>query len=359
MPRRGITLENLGWSSAFESDFLPLRDKGLEPGRVAVEDKHHYVIITAQGELSGQITGKLLHQNRSQAELPKVGDWVAVKLVPNESKAVIHQILPRKTRLSRKVPGHELEEQVLVTNVEIAFIVQGLDRGIRPALLQRHLVMVHESGAQPVVVLNKSDLCEDILNQVAAAEQAAGDAPVVAVSARTGQAMDSLTQLIRPGETVVFIGASGVGKSSLINQICGEDIQATAEVRESDSKGRHTTAWRELILLPNGGLVIDTPGMREFQMWMAGDGLHEAFPEIEGLAMGCKFRDCSHTTERHCAVLEAVASGRLSGERHKSYLKLKKELDFLQRAHMTHAYYEHKRQARTAQRAFNRSKRRR
>jgi ribosome biogenesis GTPase / thiamine phosphate phosphatase len=357
MAGRQITLESLGWNSAFDTSFQPLREKGFEPGRVAVEDKHRYVVITARGELSGQIAGKLLHQAGHQADLPKVGDWVAVAPVPNENKAVIHQVMPRKTKLSRKVPGREMEEQLLVTNIEIAFIVQGLDRPIRPGLLQRLLVMVHESKVQPVVVLNKADLCEDILSKVAAAEHAVGDTPVIAVSARTGQAMDSLTQLIRPGETVVFIGASGVGKSSLINQICGEEIQATAEVRESDAKGRHKTSWRELILMPNGGLVIDTPGMREFQMWLADEGLCEAFPEIEALAVSCRFRNCSHTTEGHCGVLEAVASGQLSKERHQSYLKLKKELDFLERAHVTHAYYERKRQTRVAQRAFNRFKR--
>ena len=185
-------------------------------------------------------------------------------------------MLPRRTKLSRKVTGRETEEQVLVTNVDIAFVVQALDRSFNLALLQRHLAMVVEGGVKPVVVLNKADLCDDVLAKLAAVEPVAADAPVVAVSAKTGRAIDRLTQLILPRETMVFIGASGVGKSSLINQIYGEEVQATMEVRESDAKGRHMTSWRELIVLPNGGLVIDTPGMREFQMWLAGEGGLEA-----------------------------------------------------------------------------------
>jgi ribosome biogenesis GTPase len=325
-----LTLETLGWNTERERAFAPSRQNHLEPGRVAVEDKHHYMIFGAAGTLTGKVTGRLLHQ-ASPAELPKVGDWVAFSPVPKEEgKAQIHQVLPRRTKLSRKIVGRETEEQVLVTNVDIAFVVQALDRSFNPATLQRHLAMVIEGGVKPVVVLNKTDLCEDILSKLATVESVAADAPVIAVSARTGQAMDSLTQLVRPGETIVFIGASGVGKSSLINQIYGEEIQATTEVRESDAKGRHTTSWRELIVLPNGGLVIDTPGMREFQMWLAGEGGQGTFADIEEIAVRCHFRDCSHTVEKRCAVLDAVERGELARERYESYVKLKRELNYLE-----------------------------
>jgi len=332
MPSRPVSLESLGWNDSWLQHFRALERSGLEPGRVAVEDKHHYIVLTSEGPLTGKVTGKLLHEAESPAELPKVGDWVALVARRDEDKAVIHGVLPRRTRLSRKIAGRTTDEQVLVANVDVAFVVQGLDRPFSPALLQRHLVMAREGGVKPVVVLNKADLCHDVLEQLAIAEKAAADAPVIAVSAKTGRAIDSLTQLIRPLETVVFVGPSGAGKSSLINRIYGDDILATTEVRDRDAKGRHTTSWRELIVLPNGGLVIDTPGMREFHLWLAAQGASESFPDIEALAPGCRFRDCGHTTEKGCAVLAAIAAGELARQRLDDYRKLQNELSSLNRA---------------------------
>ncbi len=356
MAKPKITLATLCWNEALEQSFAACRQKGWLPARVAVEDKHHYVLFNADEPVVGKIPGKLLHAAKSNAELPKVGDWVAFSMVPNEDKAVIHQVLPRRTKLSRKVPGRETEEQVLVTNVDIAFIVQALDRSFNPGLIQRHLAMAVEGGVKPVVVLNKADLCDDILAKLAAVESIADQAPVIAVSARTGRAMDSLTQLVRPGQTVVFIGKSGVGKSSLINHIYGDDVLPTTEVRASDAKGRHTTSWRELIVLPNGGLVIDTPGMREFQMWLSEETGQEAFADVEALAVQCHFRSCSHTTEKRCAVLAAVTSGGLTQERYDSYLKLKRELKFLNQAAQHRELIVNQRQTKTAQRALDRRK---
>jgi ribosome biogenesis GTPase / thiamine phosphate phosphatase len=355
MPAPTIRLETLGWNSDRETSFAAFRANDFEPGRVAIEDKHHYVVLTAGGECLARIAGKLLHQAASPADLPKVGDWVALRTLPHERKVVIHHVLPRRTKLSRKFPGRAATEQVLVTNVDIAFAVQALDSTFNPALLQRHLAMVLEGGAKAVVVLNKADLCEDILAKLAAVERVAADAPVIAVSARTGQAMESLTQLLRPGETIVFVGASGVGKSSLINTLYGEEIQATTEVRERDAKGRHTTSWRELIQLPNGGLVIDTPGMREFHMWLAGEDGREAFADIEELALKCHFRSCSHTVEKRCAVLEAVAQGGLARERFDSYLKLKRELAFLDLAAHRREFQENKRRQKMARGSFEKN----
>ena len=327
------SLEVLGWNDKLEESFTAFRTQGLHVGRVAVEDKHHYVLFGPKGPFLGQVTGKLLHESTSRAELPKVGDWVVFAIVEKEAnKALIRHVLPRRTKLSRKVAGRQNEEQVLVTNVDIAFVVQALDVSFNPALLQRHLATAIESGVKPVVALNKADLCHDVLEKLATVEHVAGDTPVIAVSAKTGRAMDSLRQLVRPGETIVFLGPSGVGKSSLINQLCGDDVQATAEVRESDAKGRHTTTWRELIVLPGGGLVIDTPGMREFHMWIAGEIGRDAFADIEELAIQCHFRNCSHTVEKRCVVLEAVGKGELAQERYESYLKLKRELEFLAKA---------------------------
>jgi ribosome biogenesis GTPase len=359
MPDQELTLEALGWSPALEAQFAAYQSNNLQPGRVAVEDKHYYTVLTAAGDLIAQVSGKLLHETENPAALPKVGDWVAVAPQPNEAKAVIHHVLPRRTKLSRKVAGREIEEQVLAANIDVAFVVQALDDTFNPALLQRHIVMVFESGAKPVAILNKADLCSDLAPRVTQAECAAPGVPVVVVSAKTQAGVAQLQTWIRPTETVVFIGSSGVGKSSLINDLYGDVVQATTEVRERDSKGRHTTTWRELIILPNGALVIDTPGMREFQMWVANEGMREAFTDLETLANQCRFRDCTHTAERGCAVLEALASGQLARERYNRFVKLQRELRYLQEAQRMHSWTNRRRQVRGLPRANSRGRRQR
>ncbi len=353
-----MELASLGWNASLQESFAKHAAGECIPARVAVEDKHHFVVLTEQGELSGHVAGKFLHEAASLADLPKVGDWVAVTVMPHEAKVVIHAVLPRRTKLSRKVPGRETEEQVLVTNVDLAFIVQALDGSFNAHRIQRHLVTVYESGAQPVVILNKIDLCETPAESIREAQQAVGETPLIAASALTGDGMEQLSALIRPGMTVVFIGSSGVGKSSLINRLYGEEIQGTLAVREKDLKGRHSTTCREMICLPNGALVIDTPGTREFHLWTADEGVSGAFPEIDELAAQCHFRDCQHTAEKQCAVREAVEAGQLSQDRCASYLKLRNEIGQLDQARMTRARLEKKRQTKIAQRAFNQIKRR-
>jgi len=347
-------LTKLGWNAARDEQFAIYLAKGFLPARVAVEDKHFYRIWTVDAELTAQIIGKLVHEARGDhAQLPKVGDWVAVKLVPNEEKAMIQAILPRRTQIVRKTSGRDTAAQILATNVETVFLVTAADSTFNAARLERMLVMAHESGARPVVILNKIDLCDDLDAKLAEAARVAGDALVIAVCALTGRGVKKLAALIKPGDTVVFIGTSGVGKSSLINRLYGEDLMPTVEVREQDAKGRHTTSWREMIFLPKGGVVIDTPGMREFHIWDASQGAKETFPEIEVLAPGCHFRDCTHTQEKNCAVLAALAAGTLPRERYDSFVKLQLEIGYLREAEKQAGWQNRRKSDRVAHRVFN------
>jgi len=334
-----MDLAALGWSADWESALAAQQASTGVPGRVIVEDKHAYQVATAAGTCSAVIPGKMLHQSADRSLLPKVGDWVMLRMLPAERQGVIERVLPRRTQLVRKEAGRRVEEQVLAANVDLAFIVMALDRSYNLRRLERFLVMVREGGVAPIVVLNKSDLVSDHgLAHELEARQVARDAEVTAVSAHTGQGMKSLERYLQTGRSVAFIGTSGVGKSSLINRLYGEDIQATLEVRKTDAKGRHSTTWRELIVLPRGGVVIDTPGMREFHMWTGLEGLEEAFPEVETIAVQCHFRNCSHTTEQRCAVLQAVDDGSLPRARYESYLKLKHELEFLATERREHSF---------------------
>lgn len=333
-----MELVALGWNSFFADAFAEFGRRGLLPARVVGEDKLHYTVVGEAGDLLAVISGKVHHRRGTDGRLPKVGDWVAIALQSGDKRAIIHAVLPRRTTLTRKVTGREIREQVLATNLDTAFIVQALDATLNFRRLERFLVMVLEGGVQPVVVLNKADLCSDLEASVAEARAVAGNSPVVVVSAKTRKGIGELRKLIPPGATVGFIGTSGVGKSSLINRLLGEVTQPTIEVRAGDSKGRHSTTWREIIPLPDGGLVVDTPGMREFHMWLADGGLDEAFPDITGLAATCRFRDCTHREEPGCGVKAAVAAGGLPRERHASFLKLNSELTLMAQKRKLHVY---------------------
>ncbi|MBI3879854.1 MAG: ribosome small subunit-dependent GTPase A [Verrucomicrobia bacterium] len=350
-----MDLASLGWSDFFAANFAGHREQGLLPARVVTEDKLHYTVVGETGDMIAVIAGKMLHHRGANAALPKVGDWVAIAPQPGENKAVIHAVLPRRTHLTRKETGRESTEQVLATNMDTAFVVQALDVTFNLRRMERFLVMVHDGGAQPVVVLNKADLCAEVDARVAEAHAAAGNTPVIVVSAKTRKGIGQLREFIKPGETVVFIGTSGVGKSSLINRLNGEATQPTLEVRASDSKGRHSTTWRELIPLPAGGLVIDTPGMREFHMGFADEGIDEAFPDLMALGAGCKFRDCSHQNEPGCAVKAAVESGTVPRARYESFLKLQRELAFIAEQRKEHTYTVNKRRSKLGTKAWLRN----
>lgn len=337
MPAAGpdSPLGPLGWDAAWQR----IWDDGttpspLAPARVSLETKLNYLVWTADDELPAKVTGKLLHDTKHDPQSrPKVGDWVGVTLIEGGTRAQIRRLLPRRTELTRKVAGRRNEAQLLAANLDTVFIVQGLDDNFNLRRLERCLVMVHEGGAQPVVLLNKSDLCPDATQPILAAQSVTGTAPVVSVSAVSGQGLDRLSEWLQPGRTVAFIGSSGVGKSTLINRLFGDEIQDTGEVRERDSKGRHTTTRREMIVLPGGCVVVDTPGMREFHLWFAGDGLDAAFADIDALAASCRFTDCTHTGEPECAVLAAIAAGNLPPERHQNFQRLQGDLTKLQKSH--------------------------
>jgi len=320
-----LDLANLGWNDGWAGEWESLGEPGLVPGRIVGEDRHVYGVVTAGGEVTASLAGRFLHGMRESADLPRVGDWVALTPLPGESKGVIRHRLPRRTRLARRLPGRETREQVLAANVDVAFIVQALDGNFRPRRLERFLMMAHDGGVEPVVILNKADLCESLEARIAEARAVCGQAVVLVTSVPRRRGLRELARKIRPAMTVAFIGSSGVGKSSLVNSLYGEEIQATLEVRSADSKGRHATSWREMIPLPGGGLVVDTPGLRELQAWLDEDGLTGAFADVQSLSGACRFRDCRHGGEPGCAVRAAADSGTLPRDRYEAYLKLQGE----------------------------------
>lgn len=323
-----MSLHLLGWNARWDTAFAPHLAAGLEPARVAREDRDRYVVLDESGARSAELAGRLRHEARSRAELPAVGDWVALR--PGAaSSAVIHAVLPRSSMFVRKVAGETTEAQVVAANVDSVFLVSGLDGDFNPRRIERYLASAWESGAEPVVVLNKADLADDVEARVAAVAALAPGAAVVALSALAGAGVDALARWLGAGRTVALIGSSGVGKSTLVNALLGAERQATGGVREHDSRGRHTTTHRELVPLPGGALLLDTPGMRELQLWGDETGLDDAFPEVAALAAGCRFRDCRHEREPGCAVLGALERGELEAERFESWRKLQRELAWL------------------------------
>jgi ribosome biogenesis GTPase len=314
-------LERLGWSPYFEEQFTPYAAQGLTPARVAIEHRDSYVLYAEAGELHGEVSGRFRADARSRADHPAVGDWVAA----DGEHGIIRALLPRRTRFSRKVAWSPTEEQVVAANADVVFLVLGLDANFNVRRLERYLTMGWESGAEPLVVLTKRDLCDDVESRVAEAEAVAFGVPVLAVSAVTGEGLDELGGRLAGHRTGAFLGSSGVGKSTLINSFLGYQALPTRGVRD-DGRGRHTTTRRELVLLPSGGIVIDTPGMRELQLWSADDGIGAAFRDVEDLAAQCRFTDCGHDTEPDCAVQAALADGTLDPERLDSYERLQREL---------------------------------
>lgn len=317
-------LEDLGWDAFFAEPFLEHAGRGCVAGRVASAEREVYLVWTAAGEVRAEPAGRLRHH--TARGLPAVGDWVALRAAPAGDAATVVDILPRKTAFSRKRAGNETREQVVAANVDTLFLVCGLDRDFNPRRIERSLVLAGESGAAPVVVLNKADACRDHEARLIDARLAAPSVPVHLVSALTGAGLDGLAVFLRPGRTVALVGSSGVGKSTLINRLLGRHVLPTREVRARDCRGRHATTRGELVRLPGGALLVDTPGWRELQLWAEGAGLDQAFEDVAGLAARCRFRDCGHHEEPGCAV-----RAELTGDRLASYHKLQAELRSLAR----------------------------
>jgi ribosome biogenesis GTPase len=346
-------LEKLGWVPAFQEAWRSRAGEGEEPARIAADHGVEYVLRGARGDLRATVPGRLrMAIRKGESVRPVVGDWVSLEPRGPEGTSLIQAVLPRRTQLVRKAAGRTDEEQVVAANVDVVFLVSALTRDLNPRRLERYLTVAWDSGAQPVVILTKADLCEDA---VAARERIAAlapDVPLHVVSGVTGEGLDALEQYLGGNRTVALIGSSGVGKSTLINRLLGAERQEIGEVREDD-KGRHTTTHRELFVLPRGGLVIDTPGMRELGLMESEEGLRTAFTDIEELAAGCRFSDCRHEKEPGCAVHEALRDGRLAPERLENYQKLTREMTRQEPQRDIQAQVRKKQETKKAMRALN------
>jgi ribosome biogenesis GTPase len=323
-------LKSLGWSPYFERQVDRAAESHLSIARVAEEQRGHYRVLAEAGEWRAELSGRFRHDAAATgagAAYPAVGDWVLVHLpgpTPEHGAARIERLLERRTKFSRKEAGNRSAEQVIASNIDTVFLVQSLNRDLNLRRLERYLALLWESGAEPVVVLSKADLCPDREAAVAEVEAVAHGVSVLVLSAVTGEGLEEVGRYLGEGATVALVGSSGVGKSTLVNALLGEERMAVRDIRDDD-RGRHTTTSRHLILLPGGGILIDTPGMRTVILWEGEEGIETTFGDIEALAASCRFTDCTHDTEPGCAVQAALADGTLEAARYRSYQKLLRE----------------------------------
>jgi len=326
-----MSLEDYGWDQFFSASFDAQKNPDHIPGRVTFANRGIYVVQTGQHELQARMAGKLRQATATgDATVPVVGDWIAGKGT-GDGSMIIQTVLGRKSLLSRKDPGRPTTEQAVAANVDTVFLVMGLDANFNLRRMERLLAMTYESGASPVILLNKTDVAGDRVEQALEVESIAPGVPVFNVSARTGHGLEELSSFLRRrGRTIAFVGSSGVGKSTLINRLFQGEVMRTQAVRETDGRGRHTTSHRELFKHPEGALLIDNPGLREIQLWCSEEAVSDAFSEIASLSAHCRFRDCTHTSEPACAVKEAAENGTLAPDRLESYRKLSRELRYLE-----------------------------
>jgi ribosome biogenesis GTPase len=354
-------LRELGWDDEWARLFAEHAPADAVPARVTIEFNHIYRVVGADGELQAQLSGRLRHQASGRHELAAVGDWVALRQTPQERTGLIDVVLPRRSKFSRKAAGELTEEQVVAANIDTVFLVMGLDHDYNLRRLERYLLMSFESGARPVVLLSKADLAENVAARIEEVQAVASGVPVHATIAvrrelESGTVIEPdvevVEQYLGVGRTGTLLGSSGAGKSTLINALLGEPVLKTATVRASDSRGRHTTRHRQLIVLPDRGLLIDTPGMRELQLWDVTESAKDTFEDVEALASACHFTDCRHKDEPRCAVKAAVAEGALAAERLASYVKLQDELRVLDAKRDVRARIEEKRVGKVIGRAL-------
>jgi ribosome biogenesis GTPase len=325
-----MDLRDYGWSEELSAQFEAFAERGLIPARVVKQSRDLSTLVTPLGELPGEVSGKFRHLAENQPDFPVVGDWVAIEPA-GDNLALIHAVLPRRSAFTRKTAGEAVEAQVAAANVDTVFLVSGLDGDFNLRRIERYLTTAWTSAAEPIIVLNKADLCADLRTVLSSVEGVAPGVPVVAVSALTKGGLKDLEPFLVPRKTVALLGSSGVGKSTLINRLLGEERLPTAPMSDAaEGRGRHTTTARELVLLPGGALLIDTPGMRELQLWADEEGLDRTFDDIEKLGAHCRFPDCRHNREPGCAVRAAVTAGALDPRRLESYLKLRRELSFME-----------------------------
>ena len=334
-----MLLESIGYDIQLAKALEELDLEGVQPGRVVWQSAFSYRVQCSDSEMPAEPTGKV-----KAADLPAVGDWVAVRPPSSGDVGSILAILPRKSAFSRNAAGRTVNEQVVASNIDEVLIVTDLDQDFNLRRIERYITLVYNSGAGPVIVLNKTDLAADVEAVVAQTEAVSPGIPVYAISAEESIGIEQLEKHLGTGRTVAFLGSSGVGKSTIINRILGVDRMEVGEVRDADGKGKHTTTHRELVILPGGGAVIDTPGMREIQVWGDEEGLADAFPEIDDLAALCRFRDCRHESEGKCAVRNALESGQLDTARFESYMKLRAEFENLGRRRSQQARMEERRE---------------
>ena len=327
-------LAALGWSDAVAAAFGPFTGSGLDPARILAEDRGSYLVATDAGEQRAQVGGRFRYEaGDDPAAYPAVGDWVALDRGSghDDGPGIIHFVVPRRTAIVRLASGKRTVAQVVGANVDVVFVVASLNHDLNLRRLERYLAVAWESGAEPVVVLSKADLAEDAADSIAAVDRIAVGVRIITASAVDGRGVGAVRALIEPGMTVAFIGSSGVGKSTLLNVIAGEEVATVNAIREDDARGRHTTTRRQLHLLPDGGVVLDTPGMRELAPWDADAGLERSFADIEALAAACRFGDCAHDAEPGCAVTAAIRDGDLNASRFDGWRKLEREARHLER----------------------------
>jgi ribosome biogenesis GTPase len=346
-----LSIERYGWSTEREQEFAPLRAGGLAPGRVVVQQRGSYTVESEQGERAAEPSGRLRHE-AAEGGLPVTGDWVGMR------GTRIEAVLPRRTAFVRKAAGEASVQQVVAANFELAFVVAALPEDVNARRLERYVTAVWESGAIPVVVLTKTDLANDVAGATLEVEAVAPGVEVHAISSVTGEGVEDVRALLAPNRTAVLVGSSGVGKSTLVNRLLGEERQAVADVR-ADGRGRHTTTHRELLPVPGGGLLLDTPGMRELGLWAEEESLESAFDDVAELAAECRFSDCTHVHEPGCAVRAAVEEGRLDAARLASFHKLARELAYLERRTDARLQADEKRRWRALQMEYRRSTRNR